>query len=68
MSRPSITCRHCGSTATETASGIDDSAHFPDLVYKRCLACGHEEVLSKGAPGHSHAIRRAASARRTNSK
>jgi hypothetical protein len=39
-------CSKCGGTC-ELLSGLDDDAHFPGVVYKRCTACGWE-VATKG--------------------
>ena len=34
-------CGKCGGACTLLA-GLDDEAHFPSVVYKRCIACGWE--------------------------
>ena len=39
-------CSKCGG-ACELLSGLNDDAHFPSVVYKRCTACGWE-IATKG--------------------
>jgi hypothetical protein len=41
-------CAKCGGKC-ELLSGLNDDAHFPSVVYKRCTACGWE-VATKGRP------------------
>jgi len=41
-------CSKCGGPC-ELLTGLDDAAHFPSVVYKRCTACGWEDA-TKRAP------------------
>lgn len=40
-------CSKCGGTC-ELLSGLNDMGHFPNIVYKRCTACGWETAPLKG--------------------
>ncbi len=42
-------CGKCGGTC-ELLTGLDDEAHFPSVVYKRCTACGWEIATKGQAP------------------
>lgn len=39
-------CAKCGGECAMLA-GLNDDAHFPGVVYKRCTACGWE-IATKG--------------------
>jgi hypothetical protein len=42
-------CSKCGGTC-ERLTGLDDDAHFPSVVYKRCTACGWEIAMKGQRP------------------
>jgi len=42
-------CAKCGG-ACDLLTGLDDDAHFPSVVYKRCIACGWEIAMKGRAP------------------
>ena len=39
-------CSKCGG-GCELLTGLADDAHFPSVVYKRCLACGWEIAMKR---------------------
>lgn len=41
-------CSKCGG-ACQLLSGLNDEGHFPNVVYKRCIACGWESA-TKASP------------------
>jgi transposase-like protein len=47
MQNRSTRCEHCGATNARIVSGaeLDQSCHFPGIMYKVCPGCGHESVV-----------------------